>query len=188
MGRWGSNTHNLLEQTAMELYLEHGFTQTTVAEIAERAGLTERTFFRHFADKREVLFGGSSLLQEIIIGVIETAPKTASPINAVTAGLEDAGRWFQTNPERSRKRQTIIDSNPELQARELSKLATLASAIADALRKRGVADPMASLTAEVGIVVFRTAFERLIHETNQPNWSQLVRQSLKELKAVIAGK
>ena len=74
MGRWEPNARGRLEQAAMELYLERGFDQTTVAEIAERAGLTERTFFRHFADKREVLFAGAGALQELLVSAVAGAP------------------------------------------------------------------------------------------------------------------
>ncbi len=169
----------------MELYLGHGFEQTTVAEIAERAGLTERTFFRHFADKREVLFGGASLLQELIVKTVIGAPEAATPIEAVTGALMTAGTVFQKHVK---ERQRVINSNVELQARELSKLATLASAIEGALHQRGVVGTTASLTAEAGIVVFKIAFERWLDEPNQREWPQLVRAALDDFKAVIVGR
>src|SRR3981189_3079715 len=155
MVRWEPNARGRLEQAAVELYSERGFEQTTVAEIAERAGLTERTFFRHFTDKREVLFAGSNDLRDLLVSAVASAPSSAKPIEAVTAGLLAAGVMF--NDERrdhSMRRQSIIAANSELRERELIKLAALASAIADALRRRGVRDPAASLTAEVGIVAF----------------------------------
>src|SRR5947209_8083763 len=139
----------------MELYTERGFEQTTVAQIAKRAGLTERTFFRHFADKREVLFGGAGALQELLVSTVARAPDTAAPLDAVAAALEAAGALLQERREFARQRQTIIAANAELQERELIKLATLASAIADTLRRRGVTDPAASLAADAGIAVFR---------------------------------
>ena len=92
MGRWEPNARGRLEQAALELYGERGFEQTTVAEIAERAGLTERTFFRHFADKREVLFGGAGALQEFLVSTVASAPDSAAPIDAVAAALEAAAR------------------------------------------------------------------------------------------------
>src|ERR1700736_2120971 len=88
MGRWEPNARGRLEQAALQLYGERGFEQTTVAEIARRAGLTERTFFRHFADKREVLFYGSSILQDLLVSAVATAPATASPMDAVALGLD----------------------------------------------------------------------------------------------------
>lgn len=187
MGRWKSNTRARLEQAALELYVERGFEQTTVAEIAGRAGLTERTFFRHFADKREVLFGGTGALQELVVRAIVHAPDSAAPIEAVAAGLEAAGAYFRENLEQSRRRQTVIDANAELQARELSKIAALAAAMTDALHRRGVVNPAASLTAQVGTVIFRTAFERWMTGTGQRNWSHLIHESLGELKAVMTG-
>src|SRR5215471_3367257 len=91
MGRWEPNARGRLEQAALELYVERGFAQTTVAEIAERAGLTERTFFRHFADKREVLFAGADNLQEFLVSAVAGAPDSVPPIEAVAAALEAAG-------------------------------------------------------------------------------------------------
>src|SRR6266576_346602 len=91
MSRWEPNARGRLEQAALDLYVERGFEQTTVAEIAERAGLTARTFFRYFADKREVLFAGSSDLQEHLVHALDAAPKSASPMQAVAAALDAAG-------------------------------------------------------------------------------------------------
>jgi AcrR family transcriptional regulator len=188
MVRWEPDPRGRLEQAALALYGERGFDNTTVAEIAERAGLTERTFFRHFADKREVLFGGGDAFQELIVGTVADAPDGLAPIDAVVAGLEALGAqvFVAERREFARRRQTIIAANPELQERELIKMASLASAIADTLRRRGLDDPTASLTAEVGIAVFKTAFERWIEETNDRDFPSLVRQSVDQLKALTA--
>ena len=110
MGRWEPNARGRLEQAALDLYLERGFEQTTVAEIARRAGLTERTFFRHFADKREVLFWGSGALQEVLVGAVAGAPPSAAPIDAVAAALEAAGGLMQERRACARRRQAIRHS------------------------------------------------------------------------------
>jgi AcrR family transcriptional regulator len=188
MSRWEPNARGRLEQAALDLYVERGFEQTTVAEIAERAGLTERTFFRHFADKREVLFAGAGTLQEFLVSAVADAPESAAPIEAVAAGLEAAGALLQERREYSRQRQAVITANTGLQERELIKLASLATALAVALRKRGVTDPAASLTAEAGIAVFKIAFERWVNATGRPDLPQLIRESLDDLRAVTAGK
>jgi AcrR family transcriptional regulator len=138
MSRWEPNARGRLEQAALDLYVERGFEQTTVAEIAERAGLTERTFFRHFADKREVLFAGADALRELLVSTVTGAPDSAAPIDAVAAALEAAGAFIQEGGELARQRQAIIAASAELQERELIKLASLASALADALRGRGL--------------------------------------------------
>jgi AcrR family transcriptional regulator len=187
MGRWEPNARGRLEQAALELYVERGFEQTTVAEIARRAGLTERTFFRHFADKREVLFSGAGSLEQLLVDNLAGAPGSAAPLDAVAAALENAGALLQERREFSRQRQTVIAANAELRERELIKLASLASALAGALRRRGVGEPAASLAAEAGIAVFRVAFERWINETSPRDLPQLIRESLAELKAVTAG-
>ena len=188
MSRWEPNARGRLERAAMELYIERGFEQTTVAEIAARAGLTERTFFRHFADKREVLFAGAGELQDFLVSTLAGAPDSAAPIDAVAAALEAAGALLQERRDYAWQRQAVIAANVELQERELIKLASLASAMTDTLRQRGVRDPAASLAAEAGIAVFKIAFELWINETNQADLPQLIRESFDELKAVTAGK
>ncbi|MFL5962407.1 MAG: TetR family transcriptional regulator [Gaiellaceae bacterium] len=188
MARWEPGSRGRLAQAAMELYGERGFEQTTVAEIAKRAGLTERTFFRHFADKREVLFAGAGSLQELLVSTVADAPDSLAPLDAVALGLEAAAALLQEGRDYSIRRQAIITANPELQERELIKLATLASALAEVLRRRGVRDPAASLSAEAGIAVFRIAFERWIDETNRRDFPQLIRESLDELRALSAAR
>jgi AcrR family transcriptional regulator len=188
MGRWEPNARGRLERAAMELYIERGFEQTTVTEIARRAGLTQRTFFRHYADKREVLFAGSGLLEELIVRTLGGALDSAAPIDAVAEALEAAGAAIQEGGDRPRQRQVVIAANPELQERELIKLASLASAIAAALREHGVPDPAASLTAEAGIAVFKIGFERWISLSEQQDLPRYIREAVDELKAVTAGK
>jgi AcrR family transcriptional regulator len=171
----------------MELYSKRGFEQTTVAEIAERAGLTERTFFRHFADKREVLFAGAGALQELVVSAVASAPDSAAPIDAAAEGVEAAATALQEGREYSRQRQAVIAANAELRERELIKLASLAAAIADALRRRGVQDPAAALAAEAAIAVFRIAFEGWVEDSDGRDLSRRIRESLDELRAVAAG-
>jgi AcrR family transcriptional regulator len=170
-----------LRKAAMELYTERGFEPTTVAEIARRAGLTERTFFRHFADKREVLFAGSDRLREIMVGAVSNAPRDATPIEAVTAGVEAAATVL---PDRAyaRMRHALVARNPILQERELIKMASLATAFAEALRQRGVREPAASLTAEAGVAVFRISFERWVVGDDERDLLELMREGFDELK------
>ena len=187
MGRWQPDARGRLEQAALALYGERGFEQTTVAEIAARAGLTERTFFRHFADKREVLFAGAGSLQDLLVSTLASTPVFAAPIDAVGAALEAAGVLLQERRDYARQRQAVIAANAELQERELIKLASLAAALGGALRQRGVEDPAASLAAEAGIAVFKVAFERWVSERSERDLPQLIRESLDELKAITAG-
>ena len=186
MARWEPDSRGRLEQAALALYAERGFENTTVAEIAARAGLTERTFFRHFADKREVLFWGAAMLEQLAVGAVEAAPESSSPIDAITTGLEATGPMFEERRDYARRRQRVIDANAELRERELIKLASLASALAGALRRRGVADPAATLTAEAGIAVFKVAFARWVSDGDSLDLQQHIRESLDELQAVTA--
>jgi AcrR family transcriptional regulator len=188
MGRWKPDARARLEEAALALYSEHGFAQTTVAEIAERAGLTERTFFRYFADKREVLFSGAQVLQQQLVSALDNAPSSLSPIDAVGTAVEAIAALFEQRRDFARKRQAVISENAELQERERIKLASLASALADALRRRGVTDRPASFAAEMGVTVLRIAFERWINEKHDHGLARVMRESLNELKRVTAGK
>ncbi|MCM2430815.1 TetR/AcrR family transcriptional regulator [Streptomyces sp. RKAG337] len=187
MGRWEPNARGRLEQAALELYSEHGFEQTTAAQIAERAGLTERTFFRHYADKREVLFGGAHTLEQAFVDTLADTPATAAPIDAMASTLETVAAFFLERHEFAQQRQAVIMANAELRERELIKLASLSAALADTLRRRGVKDPAASLTAEAGIAVFKVGFERWVADSGQRTLAHYLRESLDELKAVTSG-
>ncbi|MFE7565946.1 TetR/AcrR family transcriptional regulator [Streptomyces sp. NPDC057539] len=187
MGRWEPNARGRLAEAALGLYSEHGFEQTTVAEIAKRAGLTERTFFRHYADKREVLFAGSGELRELFVRTVADAPESAAPIDALALGLDAVSGVFVDRREFARKRQAVIVANAELLERELIKLASISAALADTLRRRGVAEPAASLAAEAGVAVFKVGFERWIMPAEKREMAQVMRESLDELKTVIAG-
>ena len=184
MSRWEPNARGRLEQAAAELFAERGFDQTAVADIAARAGLTERTFFRHFADKREVLFSGQGEFQDRIVAAVAAAPGTATPLEAVTAGLDAAGDMLQGRSELAPQRQAIIDAHPDLQERELIKMAGLASAVAATLRERGVAEPAATLTADIGIAVLGIAFARWLHEGVARPLPEVMRETLGELAAL----
>ena len=186
MARWEPDSRGRLEAAAFELYRDHGFDRTTVAEIAERAGVTERTFFRHFADKREILFSGAAVLQSLLVDAVIEAPGGASPFAAVRVALEAAGAYFDDRRQFARQRQAIIQGSEELRERELIKLATLAAALADALRRRGVADREAALTGEVAIAVFRVAFESWVGDDEQTSLTQRFRASFDAVQAVAA--
>jgi AcrR family transcriptional regulator len=184
MSRWQPDARGRLERAAMELYRERGFEQTTVAEIAKRAGLTERTFFRYFA----VLFWGAGELQDFMVSALASAPDSAAPIEAVAAAIQSAAVLLAQRPiEYPRQRRAIIAANAELKERELIKLAALAAALAGTLRQRGVKEPAASLAAEAGIAVFKIAFEAWTSETSQRDFPELIRESFDELKAVTTG-
>src|SRR3984885_10438488 len=112
MGRWQPDARARLQAAALALYGDLGYEQTTVAEIAERAGLTKRTFFRYFADKREVLFWGSELLEQRMVAAIEAAPAAATALGLIGAALDTAGVAFEENREFAGPRHRIIASSP----------------------------------------------------------------------------
>jgi AcrR family transcriptional regulator len=183
MGRWQPNARGRLRQAAFELYGEQGFDQTTVAQIAERAGLTERTFYRHFADKREVVFSGE--VHRVLVSTLADAPAPATAMEAVTAALDAAGNVLDERRDMTRRRQAVIAANPRLQQREQIKYAMLAADMAEALRERGVEPVSARLAADAGVAVFRAAFERWIEEDERRDFGPLVRDTLGRLAAVV---
>jgi AcrR family transcriptional regulator len=170
----------------MELFSERGYEGTTVADIAAAAGLTKRTFFRYFADKREVLFSGSAILEETMLKGVADAPAKASPLDAVAAGLDASAEVFERIPDRAGKRQALFEANPELQERERAKLAHLSGAVAAALRERGVTEPAASFAADAGMSVLRVAFERWTADPHGQDLRALMREALAELKSITA--
>ncbi|MGH9018094.1 MAG: TetR family transcriptional regulator [Acidimicrobiales bacterium] len=188
MGRWEPDSRGRLQEAALTLYAERGFEQTTAAEIAARAGVTERTFFRHFADKREVLFGGSAHLRDRIVDAVAGAPPGDGPLGAVARGLDAAADLLGAfRRDLSATRFAVIAANPELRERELAKLADYARAVAGALRERGVAEPQASLAAEAGMTVFRVAFERWASGADDRDLVTVMREAMAAFRAVTAG-
>lgn len=187
MGRWEPDAESRFRAAAIELFGEIGYEQTTVAAIAERAGLTARTFFRYFTDKREVLFNGSERLQQSMVEALAQAPAEASAVDAIAAALTKAGDFFDDERRPfARLRSTVIAANTDLRERELIKLATLSAALAQALRERGVGEPDASLAAEAGIAVFRVAFAQWVSESERRSYAGIVKASLARLRKLTA--
>lgn len=186
MPRWKPDAPSRLVDAAMTLFAERGYEETTVAQIAERAGLTKRTFFRYFSDKREVLFGGSKELERVWLEAVAAAPPEATPLAAATAGLDTVAELFVERHEFARARAEIVEANPELKERELIKLQTLVEAIDATLVERGVAANAALLAAHSSVTVFHVAFARWVQHDDPRALKQLMDQSLQELRTVTA--
>jgi AcrR family transcriptional regulator len=182
MVRWEPGARERLQAAALELFATRGFEQTTAAEIAQSVGLTERTFFRHFSDKREVLFYGQEQFLQAFIDGVNAAPPEASPLEVIASALDAAGSFFPDERRTySRMRQSVIDQNPALRERELHKLAGLATTVADALRARGIGEPAATLAAQSGSSVFAVAFAQWIREGESRSLADVARDVLREL-------
>jgi AcrR family transcriptional regulator len=184
--RWEPDAVGRLQSAAFELFADQGFDHTTVAEITERAGLTKRTFFNHFADKREVLFGPiSELQQEIVAGEIAACADTLPPLDAVVLGLQVfADTVLEERRAPATRRQEIIEANPELQERELSKWAALTDTVAAALQARGLDSDTALLTARAGMLVQQTAMQRWTQPTDDRTLRELLSDALLSLRAI----
>jgi len=187
MVRWEPGARERLQAAALDLFATRGFEQTTTAEIAQAVGLTERTFFRHFSDKREVLFFGQEMFVQAFLDGVDAAPMDASPLEVVGSALQSAASFFPDERRSySRTRQVVIDANPALQERELHKLAGLATSVADALRRRGIGEPGATLAAESGVTVFGIAFAQWISDDEQRSLSAIAAEVLRELQKLTA--
>ena len=189
MTRWESGARERLSSAAFELYAGKGFEETTVAEIAQAAGLTERTFFRYFADKREVLFAGSELLAQQMVAGAAGATPDATPIEIVRAAVESAASFFpDERRDFSRLRGTIISANPPLMERELRKMSSLGEAITKALHDRRIPEPAATLAAQSGVTVFRVAFAEWIADGSERAFVDIQRQMFEQLGAVTSAR
>jgi AcrR family transcriptional regulator len=187
MVRWEPGARERLQAAALELFATQGFEQTTAAEIAHSVGLTERTFFRHFSDKREVLFYGQEQFLQAFVDGVNAAPSGASPLDVIASALHAAASFFPAERRPySRMRQAVIDQNPALQERELHKFAGVATTVAEALRARGIGEPAATLAAESGATVFGIAFAQWIREGETRSLADIASNVLHEL-ATLAG-
>ncbi|WP_243062260.1 TetR/AcrR family transcriptional regulator [Humibacter sp. RRB41] len=183
MPRSGADARRRLREAALELYRERGFNTTTTAQIAARAGVTERTYFRHFADKREVLFDGEMELRNTIVSAIETAPSEESPLNVLTRAFTASVPLFVAGRSVAVSRQAIIEVTPALQERAHAKTAALIEAIAAALTARGMPTPSAALAARIGMVAFRRAVADW-DGTSDDELEQLIRNTVDEVRAL----
>jgi AcrR family transcriptional regulator len=184
MSRWKPDARGRLEQAAYELFLEHGYEQTTVADIAARAGLTERTFFRHYSDKREVLFSGSGVLQDALARALDGLPPALPTFEAVRIAVEAAARLMHGRRALARERQRIVTAHADLQERGLIKRATLTAVLAQALQQRGVP---ANLAADMGMTVFSVGFDNWLDDPADRELVEIVHEGFDQLKALTSG-
>jgi AcrR family transcriptional regulator len=187
MPRWSPDARQRLVVAALDLFGEQGYDETTVAQIAERAGLTRSTFFRHFPDKRDVLAAGQETLSQLLAEGIAAAPESAGPLAAVASGLDAVGSAMtEVNRELAPRIHAAIAASAELQARDMLKQVGLAAAVTEALHARGVPEPTAGLAAELGMLAFRTAFARWTEPANTTDLATLSRTALRELQEASA--
>jgi AcrR family transcriptional regulator len=176
-----------LVRAAVDLFAEQGYEAATVQEIAERAGLTKTTFFRHFSDKREVLFAGQETHRRILDEAIAGAPATATPLELVATAIDALSATFaEDRRELAARLRTVIARHNELQERAVFKRTSLASAMTEALQLRGVPASTASLAADLGVRAFHQAFDRWAESSDGPPLTTLTRHALDELRSAIA--
>jgi AcrR family transcriptional regulator len=187
MGRWQPGAPDRLAEAAMALFTERGFDATTVADIAARAGVTERTFFRHYADKREVLFDGQATLAAAFTAAVTDAPADASVAELIDRSLDAGCAVLQQRVvgDWARTRAAVIRDTPALTERELLKMAALAQSLTTAIAARGVDAMHARLAGELAVAVFTTAYEQWV-ETPDADLAALARSVRAELRAIGA--
>lgn len=184
MARWQPDAQGRLQLAALELFGERGYANVTVAEIADRAGLTKRTFFNHFPDKREVLFAGAKDFEAGIVKHLTEAPDDLAPIDAAIAALTHSSLELAQYSDYARIRRDLIASSPELQERDLIKMTSLAAAIAEALRQRHVPARTASLTAQAAVAVFTIAYADWV-DHGTADFADLMQRSLAEFRHAV---
>jgi AcrR family transcriptional regulator len=185
MPRWDPRARDRLRDAALDLYLEHGYENVTVAQITERAGLTRRTFSRYFTDKRDVLFAGSEQLPIALADAVRHADDALAPFEALLAGLVETGELLVDRVPHAAQRRAVIRARPELQERERTKFAAVTDALAAALQQRGAAGSRARLLAQVGVAIFQAAFERWTDEPERADFSARVREATAELASSL---
>ncbi|CAN5367339.1 TetR/AcrR family transcriptional regulator [soil metagenome] len=181
MPRDGSDARRRLQGAALELFGERGYDDVTAAQIAARAGVTERTFFRHFKDKREVLFDGEGAFRDALVAGVDSAPPGADALTAVLRGYGEVEEMLEANRAFSGPRHRVIAAAPALQERMLSKTAGLIDALATALQRRGVDAGAAVLAAQVGSAVFNRALQAWM-EQPEPGLAEHLRRAADELR------
>jgi AcrR family transcriptional regulator len=186
MSRWSPDARGRLEQAAFELFLDRGYDQTTVADIAARAGLTERTFFRYYADKREVLFGGTAALQNELLRALEELPPAIPAFEAVRIAVEAMCRFMRVTRAVARDRQQIISTHADLQERALIKRATLTATVQQALQKRGVETATASFAADMGMAAFHLGFGQWLDDPEGRDLADVVHAGFDQMRAVAS--
>ena len=187
MSRWAPDTRERLETAALDLFAENGYEETTVAQIAERAGLNRATFFRHFADKREVLFGGEDVLAGLFADGIRAASPEATLTGCLQAAFAAAGVVMTPQQRvKAAQRVRVVAANTELQERGLLKHARIARAVSGALRERGADELTARLGAEVGMLAFTIAVERWMEAGNDQPFPLYAAAALSDLQARAA--
>jgi AcrR family transcriptional regulator len=187
VSRWAPDARERLETAALELFAENGYEATTVSQIADRAGLNRATFFRHFADKREVLFGGEDVLIELLSGGIRAASPDA-PLSECLRAAFAATEVAMTPLQRARatQRALVVAANADVQERGLLKHARLARSISTSLRERGADEMTARLGAEVGMLAFSIAVERWIGSDGDESFPVLAAAVLSELQVRVS--
>jgi AcrR family transcriptional regulator len=187
MARWQPDARERLQLAALDLFAEHGYENTTVIEIAERAGLTKSTLFRHFPDKREILCG-SNMMDTVLYEGIIAAPANATPLEAIAYAFDMLGSKLFVPARRDfiARRLTVVAASSELQEREALKGLSLLTSITDALRERGVADVTAQLAAQMGALTLKLAFDRWLNPDIEAEFGYVARRALAELQTVIA--
>ncbi len=184
MVQQGSEARVRLQQAAIELFREHGYDRTTAAEIAARAGVTERTFFRHFPDKREVLFDGQAVLVDALTASIADAPAGLKPLEILFRAFRSVTQLLENNRPFSKPRQEVISATPALQERELTKLEALSDALALALQARDVSDLQAALAARAGMAAFARATISWL-EKEKPSLAERLDLAEQALRALL---
>ncbi|OLF16987.1 TetR/AcrR family transcriptional regulator [Actinophytocola xanthii] len=186
MGRWRPDARERLQQAAFELFAEQGFAATTVPEITTRAGLTTRTFFRHFADKREVFFADEVEMPKVVATLMAEAPASATPMALILEGMRPLVETrFEGRKEVLRQRRELLRSDDGLRERDLRKRAAMADAIREGLLARGLDRTRAALIAETGVTLVYVAIAEWLDTDDDRRLDDIIREAFETLRSEL---
>jgi AcrR family transcriptional regulator len=187
MGRWEPNARERLVLAAVDLFADQGYDATTVVQIAERAGVTKSTFFRHFPDKRDLLVAGQETMSRLLAEGVAAAAPEATPLDAVASGLQRASTAFgEMSREIAPRLAAIVAANAELEEREALKSASMAAAMTEALMARGAPEATAALAAELGVLAFKRGFATWSAGDRRDDFEPHALDALRELRAAAS--
>jgi AcrR family transcriptional regulator len=186
MARWDPGTEQRLIQAALDLYSQHGYDNVTITQIAERAGITRRSYFRYFPDKREVLFARSEQLPLAMADAVTTLDESLDPLTTALRAISEVGTALTARIVGVIERRAVISASVELQERNRTKLAAVADAVGDALRRRGADPDQSVLIGQLATIVFETAYNRWADEGGRVPFVSCVDAAAETLRAAVS--
>jgi AcrR family transcriptional regulator len=169
----------------MALFQQRGYENVTIAEISERAGLTRRSFFNHFADKREIFFAGAAAFRDSVANHLAKVDPGLGPLDAAATALTNAGIDIVDYLEHAVAVREVINSSSELRERDLAKMADITDVLSEGLQARDLDPRRARLVASCAVAVYQDAWQRW-SENPGAEFAAVMSEALGELRTAVA--